>query len=67
VADSPTRWHSFTFEGIKYLVYERLPFDGRSRAQLALDPHPGAKCAPEAGKLRDRALGFPNPCRHSGG
>jgi hypothetical protein len=97
VADSPTRWHSFTFDGVeylvdaktyfpltqrvsvrvdsertyklvtRYLVYERLPFDGRSRAQLALDPHPGAKCAPGAGKLEDRALGFPNPCRRSGG
>jgi hypothetical protein len=96
VADSPTRWRSFTFEGVEYLVdaetylpltqrvtvrvdsertytlftrylaYERLPLDGRSRAQLALDPHPGAKCAPGAGRLRDRALGFPNPCRRSG-
>jgi hypothetical protein len=92
VADSPTRWHSFTFEGIeylvdaetylpltqrvsvrvdsertyrlftRYLVYERLPLDARSRAELALDPHPGAKCEPGAGKLKDRALGFRNPC-----
>jgi hypothetical protein len=47
----------------RYLAYERLPLDARSRAQLDLDSHPGATCAPGAGKLRgDRGLGFPNPC-----
>jgi hypothetical protein len=93
VADAPSRWHSFTFEGIeylvdaktylpltqrvsvlidsqprhrlftRYLVYERVPLDARSRAQLDLDPHPGATCAPGAAELR-RGLGpsFANPC-----
>jgi hypothetical protein len=95
VSDSTTRWRSFTFERVeylvdsetylplsqrvsarvdpertyrlftRYLVYERLPLDARSRAQLDLDPHPGAKCAPRAGNLKDRALGFPNPCASS--
>jgi hypothetical protein len=47
----------------RYLVYERLPLDARSRALLALDPHPRATCAPGAGDLRgNRRLGFPNPC-----
>jgi hypothetical protein len=31
---------------IRYLRYERLPLDARSRAQLDLDPHPGATCTP---------------------
>jgi hypothetical protein len=48
---------------IRYLVYERLPLDARSRAQLDLDPHPGAKCAPGADETMGRgSLGFPNPC-----
>jgi hypothetical protein len=47
----------------RYLVYERLPLDARSRGLLALDRHPGATCADGAGNLRgDRGLGFPNPC-----
>jgi hypothetical protein len=47
----------------RYLVYERLPLNARSRAKLDLDPHPGAKCAPGAGKTIGRGtLGFPNPC-----
>jgi hypothetical protein len=51
----------------RYLVYERLPLDARSRAQLDLDPHPGARCSPFAGELRgDRGVGFPNPCRAPG-
>jgi hypothetical protein len=100
VADAPSRWHSFTFEGIEYLVdaetylpltqsvsarvhqqvyggadfertyrlstryliYERLPVNARSRAQLDLDPHPGATCAPGAAKLRGLGPGFVNPC-----
>jgi hypothetical protein len=93
VSDSTTRWRSFAFERVeylvdsetylplsqrvaarvesertyrlftRYLVYERLPLDARSRAQLALDPHPGAECSRFAGDLTgDRDLGFPNPC-----
>lgn len=48
----------------RFLVYERLPLDAESRAQLDLDPHPGAKCSPGAGRLKGRraAIGFPNPC-----
>jgi hypothetical protein len=47
----------------RYLVYERLPLNRRSRRQLDLDPHPGASCAAGAGELRgERAPGFPNPC-----
>lgn len=58
------RTHRFA---TRYLVYERLQLDARSRAQLDLDPHPGATCATGAGKLRtDRPLGFPNPCPPSG-
>jgi hypothetical protein len=57
--DSGPTYRLFT----RYLVYERLPVDARSRGQLDLDPHPGAKCAAGAGEPRDeRALGFPNPC-----
>jgi hypothetical protein len=44
----------------EFLVYERLPLDARSSAQLAMDPHPEARCAPGAGELE---LHFPNPCR----
>ena len=48
----------------EYLVYERLSLNARSRAQLDLDPHPGAKCALGADELSGkRSLGFPNPCR----
>jgi hypothetical protein len=47
----------------RYLVYERLPRDDRSLRLLDLDPHPGAKCAPGAGELREhQRLGFENPC-----
>lgn len=48
----------------RYLVYERLPLDSRTRARLDLDPHPGAKCSPGATDLKGRraAIGFPNPC-----
>lgn len=47
----------------RYLVYERLPLNARSRAQLDLDPHPGAKCSPGADKIMGSgSLGFPNPC-----
>ena len=47
----------------RYLAYERLPLDARSRSQLDLDPHPGATCATVAGDVRGpRGLGFPNPC-----
>jgi hypothetical protein len=47
----------------RYLVYERLPVNARTRAQLDLDPHPGAKCAPGADETMGRgSLGFPNPC-----
>jgi hypothetical protein len=94
VADSPSRWRSFTFEGVEYLVdaetylpltqrvtvrvddpertyrlftryltYERVPLDSRTRALLDLDPHPGATCATGAGDISGRGLGFPNPCR----
>jgi hypothetical protein len=51
----------------EFLVYERLPLNARSRAQLDLDPHPGATCAIGAGELRGkRRLGFANPCPPSG-
>ena len=48
----------------RYLVYERLPLNSRTRAQLDLDPHPGAKCSPGTANLKGRraAIGFPNPC-----
>ena len=47
----------------RYLVYERLPLNARTRATLALDPHPGAKCEIKPGDVKgDRSLGFPNPC-----
>jgi hypothetical protein len=48
---------------IRYLVYERLPLSSRTRDELDLDPHPGAKCSPMfEGRLKQRPLGFPNPC-----
>ena len=47
----------------RYLVYQRLPLDKRSLAQLDLDPHPGAKCGPDSDKVMGRgSFGFPNPC-----
>jgi hypothetical protein len=47
----------------RYLTYERLPLNDETRSLLALDPHPGAKCAPGAGEPpRHGSLGFPNPC-----
>jgi hypothetical protein len=47
----------------RYLIYERLPLNDRTRSLLALDPHPGAKCSPFAGKMTGRrSVGFPNPC-----
>lgn len=47
----------------RYLVYERLPLNASSRAQLDLDPHPGARCSPHTGDVKGkRAPGFPNPC-----
>ena len=47
----------------RYLVYERLPLNSRTRGRLDLDPHPGAKCSPmfEGGR-KPEPLGFPNPC-----
>ena len=45
----------------RYLVYERLPLNSRTREELDLDPHPGAKCGP-SGNLKLGPLGFPNPC-----
>jgi hypothetical protein len=51
----------------EFLVYERLPLDAHSRAQLDLDRHPGATCAVGAGEVRGkRDLGFANPCPASG-
>ena len=48
---------------VRYLVYERLPLNARTRTKLDLDPHPGAKCAQGADKLiGGGSLGFPNPC-----
>jgi hypothetical protein len=48
----------------RYLTYERLPLNDETRSLLALDPPPGAKCAPGAGDPPRRgSLGFPNPCR----
>jgi hypothetical protein len=50
----------------RYLVYEHLPLNARSREQLDLDPHPGARCAQGTGDLKGRrAPGFPNPCARS--
>ena len=47
----------------RYLAYEHLPLDARSRSDLDLDPHPRATCATGAGELRGpRGLGNPNPC-----
>jgi hypothetical protein len=47
----------------RYLVYERLPLNKRTGRLLDLDPHPGAKCGPEADEIMGRgSLGFPNPC-----
>jgi hypothetical protein len=47
----------------RYLVYERLPLNSRTRKQLDLDPHPGAKCSPMFdGKRKPDPVGFPNPC-----
>jgi hypothetical protein len=50
----------------EFLVYERLPLDARSEAQLDLDAHPGATCALGAGEARKRELGFANPCSRQG-
>lgn len=48
---------------IRYLVYERLPLNARTREELDLDPHPGAKCSPMFnGKRKAERVGFPNPC-----
>ena len=47
----------------RFLVYERLPLNAKTRAFLDLDPHPGAKCSQFAGELRgEKGVGFPNPC-----
>lgn len=47
----------------RFLTYERLPLNNKTRANLDLDPHPGAKCSPFAGKMTGkRDVGFPNPC-----
>ena len=47
----------------RYLVYERLPLNARTRTLLDLDPHPNAKCERGAGEIMGRGtLGFPNPC-----
>lgn len=47
----------------RYLTYERLPLNDETRKLLDLDPHPGAKCSPYAGKMTGkRDPGFPNPC-----
>ena len=56
VGDRPT--YRFTS---RYLVYERLPLTARTRATLALDPPPGAKCASGAGELSSERAGFPQP------
>ncbi len=48
---------------IRYLVYERLPLNSRTREELDLDPHPGAECSPMfEGRRKPRPVGFPNPC-----
>jgi hypothetical protein len=48
----------------RFLTYERLPLNDKTRAHLDLDPHPGAKCAPFAGKMTGkRDPGIPNPCK----
>jgi hypothetical protein len=47
----------------RYIVYERLPLNDRTRKLLDLDPHPRAKCGPGADEIMGRgSLGFPNPC-----
>ena len=51
----------------EYVVYEQLPLTPRTRAQLRLDPHPGARCSPLADELGgEEELGFPNPCATTG-
>jgi hypothetical protein len=42
--------------------HERLSLDDSSRADLDLDPHPGAECSAEADQAPASDLGFPNPC-----
>jgi hypothetical protein len=47
----------------RYLTYERLSLNDKTRKLLYLDRHPGAKCSPFAGKMTGkRDVGFPNPC-----
>lgn len=46
----------------EFSVYERVPLDESSRADLDLDPHPDAKCSAEADQAPASDLGFPNPC-----
>jgi hypothetical protein len=48
----------------RYRVYERSPLNDETGRQLALGPHPGAKCSEYAHELTEkRDLGYPNPCR----
>jgi len=47
----------------RYLTYERRPLNSRTRGQLALDHHPGARCRVGGPQLFDeRELGFESPC-----
>jgi hypothetical protein len=47
----------------RFLVYERLPLNPRTREQLDLDSHPRAKCSPSFDRKRaPEPVGFPNPC-----
>lgn len=48
----------------RFFLYERLPLNARTREQLDLDAHPGAKCSRSArgGKRGPEPVGVPNPC-----
>jgi hypothetical protein len=50
---SELKFEAFT----RFLVYERLPLDARSRAQLDLDPHPGATVLGRLGRSKRRPGG----------
>lgn len=47
----------------RYLTYDRRPLNSRTRGQLALDHHPGARCRVGGPQLfNERELGFESPC-----
>lgn len=47
----------------RYLTYERLPLNSKTRGLLALGDHPGAKCVGDFRRItRQRDAGFPHRC-----